>query len=148
MPANLASLSRPTSERRLKKPNRESLGVLRTRYWVTHVMVPCETVSTLPVPDWGLVEDGGDDGQILFGRGPTAPCVGTKRMIDDAIFQCGWASNLSSVHRDFEEVGLAYDLAQIDRPLDQSEADGPHRQRSGDRRYRTNTIRSIRQIRV
>jgi D-3-phosphoglycerate dehydrogenase len=66
----------------------------------------------------GLVEDGGE-GQVLL-------CVahsterGTKRAIGDVIYQAG-ASNLSSVHKDFEDLGLAYDLAAIDRPLSEKE---------------------------
>ena len=40
---------------------------------------------------------------------------GTKKAIDDAIFNAG-ASNLSSVHRDFA-IGIAYDLSLLDRPL-------------------------------
>jgi D-3-phosphoglycerate dehydrogenase len=40
---------------------------------------------------------------------------GTKKAIDDAIFEAG-ASNLGSAHRDFD-VGIAYDLAVIDRPM-------------------------------
>jgi D-3-phosphoglycerate dehydrogenase len=45
---------------------------------------------------------------------------GTKRAIDEVIYQAG-ASNLSSVHKDFEELGVAYDLAAIDRPLSEEE---------------------------
>lgn len=41
---------------------------------------------------------------------------GTKRAIDEIIFDAG-ASNLSSEHRDFDHLGVAYDLAAIDRPL-------------------------------
>jgi D-3-phosphoglycerate dehydrogenase len=40
---------------------------------------------------------------------------GTKKAVDDAIFESG-ASNLGSLHKDFE-VGLAYDLSLLDRPL-------------------------------
>jgi D-3-phosphoglycerate dehydrogenase len=40
---------------------------------------------------------------------------GIKKAIDDAIFEAG-ASNLGSAHRDFD-VGIAYDLAVIDRPM-------------------------------
>ena len=41
---------------------------------------------------------------------------GTKRAIDETIYDAG-ASNLSSAHRDFNDLGLAYDLAALDRPL-------------------------------
>ena len=41
---------------------------------------------------------------------------GTKRAIDEAIYEAG-ASNLSSVHTDFNDYGFAYDLAKLDRPL-------------------------------
>jgi len=66
----------------------------------------------------GLVEDGAE-GKVLL-------CVahstdrGTKRAIDEVIYQAG-ASNLSSVHKDFEDLGVAYDLAAIDRPLSEEE---------------------------
>lgn len=45
---------------------------------------------------------------------------GTKRAIGEAIYEAG-VSNLSSVHSDFDEYGLAYDLALIDRPLDEAQ---------------------------
>jgi D-3-phosphoglycerate dehydrogenase len=66
----------------------------------------------------GLVEDGAE-GKVLL-------CVahsterGTKRAIDEVIYQAG-ASNLSSVHKDFEDLGVAYDLAAIDRSLTMEE---------------------------
>jgi len=66
----------------------------------------------------GLVEDGAQ-GRVLL-------CVahsterGTKRAIDEVIYQAG-ASNLSSVHKDFQALGVAYDLAAIDRPLSEEE---------------------------
>ncbi|MFT5683890.1 MAG: D-3-phosphoglycerate dehydrogenase [Myxococcota bacterium] len=41
---------------------------------------------------------------------------GTKRAIDNAIFDAG-ASNLASAHRDFEDLGVAYDLAMLDKGL-------------------------------
>jgi D-3-phosphoglycerate dehydrogenase len=69
---------------------------------------------------------------------------GTKRSIDDAIFAAG-ASNLSSVHRDFAEYGVAIDVAAIDAPLTgaqlQELCDAAARL-SG----RADAIRSIRQI--
>ena len=45
---------------------------------------------------------------------------GTKRAIDEAIYQAG-VSNLSSVHKDFNELGFAYDLALLDGHLDEDE---------------------------
>jgi D-3-phosphoglycerate dehydrogenase len=44
---------------------------------------------------------------------------GTKKAIDDAIFEAE-VSNLGSTHRDFE-IGVAYDLSLIERPLSQDE---------------------------
>jgi len=66
--------------------------------------------------------DNGKVGQALL-------CVshvntrGTKRAIDEAIFDAG-ASNLSSQHRDFDHLGMAYDLAALDRPLDEAQIRG------------------------
>ena len=48
---------------------------------------------------------------------------GTKRAIDEAIYEAG-VSNLSSVHTDFDEYGLAYDLALIDAPLSEAQIEG------------------------
>jgi D-3-phosphoglycerate dehydrogenase len=45
---------------------------------------------------------------------------GSRKALQDAIFEAG-ASNLSSVHQDFEDYGLAYDLCAIDRPLDDTQ---------------------------
>jgi D-3-phosphoglycerate dehydrogenase len=42
---------------------------------------------------------------------------GTKKAVDDAIFNAG-ASNIMSAHRDFERYGIAYEVIGIDRPLD------------------------------
>ena len=66
----------------------------------------------------GLVEDGAE-GKILLGV-VHSTTRGTKRAVDDAIYKAG-ASNLSSVHKDFEAFGVAYDLAAIDRPLSEDE---------------------------
>lgn len=44
---------------------------------------------------------------------------GTKKAIDDAIFEAE-VSNLGSTHRDFD-IGVAYDLSLIERPLNRSE---------------------------
>jgi len=41
---------------------------------------------------------------------------GTKKAIDDCVYNAG-ASNLHSNHRDFPELGIAYDVNAIDRPL-------------------------------
>ncbi len=42
---------------------------------------------------------------------------GTKRAIDEVIYNSG-ASNIASVHKDFNDLGLAYDLAKLDKPLE------------------------------
>ncbi|MBT3221550.1 MAG: 3-phosphoglycerate dehydrogenase, partial [Proteobacteria bacterium] len=44
---------------------------------------------------------------------------GTKKAIDDAIFEAE-VDNLGSMHRDFD-VGVAYDLSLLDRPLNETE---------------------------
>ena len=41
---------------------------------------------------------------------------------DEAIYEAG-ASNLSSMHTDFNEFGFAYDLAKLDRPLNPKDID-------------------------
>jgi len=41
---------------------------------------------------------------------------GTKKAIDDSIYEAG-ASNLQSNHRDFPDLGIAYDVNAIDQPL-------------------------------
>jgi D-3-phosphoglycerate dehydrogenase len=69
---------------------------------------------------------------------------GTKRAIDEAIYQAG-ASNLASVHKDFVKLGVAYDLALIDHALDQKQLESlvlAAAQSTGD----FSAIRSIRQI--
>ncbi len=71
---------------------------------------------------------------------------GTKRSIDGAIFDAG-ASNLASLHRDFDHLGMAYDLAALDKPLTEAELRGLVERAAGvtgDRR----AIRSIRQVLV
>jgi len=90
----------------------------------------------------GLVEDGAE-GKVLLGVAHSTT-RGTKRAIDDAIYQSG-ASNLSSVHKDFEDLGVAYDLAAIDRALSEEEIRGlveNAAQITGDEQ----AIRSVRQI--
>lgn len=67
-----------------------------------------------PRAQLGLVDDARGQGALLAVAHATTR--GTKRAIDDAIYEAG-ASNLSSVHRDFAHLGLAYDLALIDHPL-------------------------------
>jgi D-3-phosphoglycerate dehydrogenase / 2-oxoglutarate reductase len=69
---------------------------------------------------------------------------GTKRAIDEAIYEAG-VSNLSSVHTDFDEYRMAYDLALIDRPLS-SEQLQMLIQRADDLTQQTNAIRSVRQV--
>ena len=70
---------------------------------------------------------------------------GTKKAVDDAIYQAG-VSTLGSVHHDFP-LGIAYDLSLLDRPLEHSELQaliGCAQELSGDER----AIRMIRQIRL
>ncbi len=45
---------------------------------------------------------------------------GSRKALQDAIFEAG-ASNLSTVHQDFEDLGMAFDLSAIDRPLDDTQ---------------------------
>ena len=71
---------------------------------------------------------------------------GTKRAVDDAIYRSG-ASNLSSVHKDFEELGVAYDLSVIDRPLTEAEVYGLVTT-AGEVTGDANAIRSVRQIQL
>lgn len=92
----------------------------------------------------GLIEDGGEGAALLAVAHSTAR--GTKRAIDEAIYE-GGASNLSSTHKDFEHLGVAYDLAALDRPLDQAallRLVQAAQEISGD----PTAIRSIRQIRL
>jgi D-3-phosphoglycerate dehydrogenase len=71
---------------------------------------------------------------------------GTKRSIDDAIFEAG-ASNLSSVHRDFGEYGVAIDVAAIDAPLSEPQLEKLC-EAAARLTGRDDAIRSIRQITV
>ena len=92
----------------------------------------------------GLVEQSSKDKVLLAVAHSTVR--GTKRAVDDAIYQAG-ASNLSSVHKDFEDLGVAYDLSVIDRPLSEAEVHAlvdSAGQVTGD----ANAIRSVRQIRL
>ena len=71
---------------------------------------------------------------------------GTKRAIDEAIYEAG-ISNLSSVHSDFHEYGFAYEIALLDNILtEQGVADIV--QRAENLTGEKNVIRSIRQIQV
>jgi D-3-phosphoglycerate dehydrogenase / 2-oxoglutarate reductase len=45
---------------------------------------------------------------------------GTKKAVDDAIFEAG-LNNIQSSHRDFPKYGFAYDVNAIDRPLTQEQ---------------------------
>lgn len=47
---------------------------------------------------------------------------GTKKAVSDAIFQAG-ANNLASVHVDFPNYGIAYDLSALDQPLNDAQID-------------------------
>ncbi len=71
---------------------------------------------------------------------------GSRKAVQDAIFEAG-ASNLSSLHQDFEELDMAYELSAIDRPLapEQLQAIGRHADLLTGA---VGTIRSIRQITV
>ncbi len=68
---------------------------------------------------------------------------GTKKAVDDAIYEAE-ASNLGSAHRDFD-IGLAYDLAVIDRPLHREELERLVT-RAADLAKDPHAIRAIRQI--
>ena len=69
---------------------------------------------------------------------------GTKRAIDEAIYEAG-VSNLSSVHKDFNDHGFAYDLALLDSPLSAEQIESIII-RSGQLTGDENTIRSVRQV--
>ncbi len=45
---------------------------------------------------------------------------GTKKAVDDAIYEAG-LNNLESSHRDFPEYGFAYDVNAIDRPMNRAQ---------------------------
>ena len=89
------------------------------------------------------LSDSGEIGQaLLIVCHSTAR--GTKRAIDEAIYEAG-ASNLSSVHKDFNEHGFAYDLALLDGPLTEEQINRIIT-RSRELTQVENTIRSVRQI--
>jgi len=95
-----------------------------------------------PRAQLGLADDVRGGGALLAVAHATTR--GTKRAIDDAIYTAG-ASNLSSVHRDFAALGLAYDLALIDRPLTDAQLAGLASEAARETQD-PNAIRSIRQI--
>jgi len=68
---------------------------------------------------------------------------GTKKAVDDAIFEAG-CNNFGSNHRDFS-VGVAYDLSVIDRPLSADEL-SRFVDRATGLANDPNAIRTIRQI--
>jgi D-3-phosphoglycerate dehydrogenase len=70
---------------------------------------------------------------------------GTKRAIDDAIYEAG-LSNLGSTHRDFD-VGVAHDLSVIDRPLSKSALERLS-ERAAELAGEEGAVRAIRQIEV
>jgi D-3-phosphoglycerate dehydrogenase len=68
---------------------------------------------------------------------------GTKKAVDDAIFEAG-CNNFGSIHRDFGS-GVAYDLSVIDRPLSRDELNR-FVERATDLADDEKAIRTIRQI--
>jgi D-3-phosphoglycerate dehydrogenase / 2-oxoglutarate reductase len=70
---------------------------------------------------------------------------GTKKAIDDAIFEAG-ASNLESSHRDFD-AGVAYDVSVLDRPLSDGEL-ARMVERAAEISNDPNALRAVRQILV
>lgn len=71
---------------------------------------------------------------------------GSRKALQDAIYEAG-ASNLSTVHQDFDEYGMAYDLMAVDRPLD-DESLARLAFRAAELTGEPHTIRSVRQVRV
>lgn len=71
---------------------------------------------------------------------------GARKALQDAVYEAG-ASNLSTVHQDFDEYGMAYDLLAIDRPLDDA-AVAAFADRAAALTGVPDTIRSVHQIRV
>lgn len=70
---------------------------------------------------------------------------GTKKAVGDAIFAAE-ASNLGSSHEDFE-IGIAYDLALLDRPLPRTELEKLV-ETAADLAKDPGAVRSIRQIQI
>ena len=73
-----------------------------------------------------------------------AAARGTKRVITDAIYDSG-ADNLASTHKDFESLGLAVDLAVLDRPMT-AEQIAAFIDEAGRVTGRADAIRSVRQV--
>lgn len=71
---------------------------------------------------------------------------GTKKAIDEAIFDSG-LSNLASLHRDFRNYGIAYDLNMLDGTLD-DEGIAKLIARAAEVSGDTSSIRSVRMIEV
>jgi hypothetical protein len=70
---------------------------------------------------------------------------GTKKAVDDAIYAAE-ANNLGSTHRDFE-IGVAYDLSVLDRPLTDAELENLIANADA-LSQDTKAVRSVRQIQV
>lgn len=75
-----------------------------------------------------------------------ASARGSRKALQDAMYEAG-ASNLSTVHQDFDELGMAYDLAAIDRPLD-AEQIRALADRAAAITGQAGVIRSLRQVQV
>ena len=71
---------------------------------------------------------------------------GSRKAVQDAIFESG-ASNLSTVHQDFEDYGVAYDLLALDRPLTDAQLAGIAAHAAAVTRE-PNAVRSLRQLLV
>ncbi|MDP2315326.1 MAG: NAD(P)-dependent oxidoreductase [Pseudomonadota bacterium] len=93
--------------------------------------------------------------RLLLGLGEIAPGStllavvhstrrGSRKALQDAIFEAG-ASNLSTVHQDFEDYGMAFDLSAIDRPLDEDQLRYVL-SHAADLTGEAGSIRSIRQV--
>lgn len=95
-----------------------------------------------PMVRMGLVEDGAAGGAVLIVA--HAAARGTKRVITDAIYDSG-ADNLASTHKDFESLGLAVDLAVLDRPMT-AEQIAAFIDEAGRVTGRADAIRSVRQV--
>ncbi|MFT6157543.1 MAG: D-3-phosphoglycerate dehydrogenase [Myxococcota bacterium] len=70
---------------------------------------------------------------------------GTKKAVDDAIYSAE-ANNLGSTHRDFD-IGVAYDLSLLDRPLTDAELENLFAN-ADDLSQDIKAVRSVRQIQV
>lgn len=69
---------------------------------------------------------------------------GTRKAVADALYEAGVDAEVS-VHRDFNEYGIAYELVAIDRPLTSAQLDDLVR-RATDLTRDSRAIRAIRQI--